>query len=382
MDIAMHTVYRDIHLLRDGSEAFPEILSCIKQARKSIVINMFIWRGDQIGSAIAEAVLEAADRGVKIDIIKDRYGICCEYGEEDQTSMFHPVPTAYETAQIRTLEFLYNRDLFGKEITGIPNPLALRMRSHPNITVHSDTIRKDHSKFYLFDDEILIFGGINIEDKENGSDRLGRTYRDYMVKLCGTEAVSAFKAHRSGCKDKRTSIFAQNIKAPVRQFEVKDAYLDLIRNAEKELTILMAYFSPVPEFMHEIEQASLRGVNVRILIPGHANFNDSSNHYTVNQLYNFGQKHRTSISVYRSPDMTHTKLVRSEKTICLGSCNITKNAFDTLDELNLIVPVDNSEFTEQVIESSEQIIQNASKVTCSEELEYDRFLFRLERTVL
>ena len=60
MDIAMHTVYRDIHLLRDGREAFPEILTCIKQASKSIVINMFIWRGDQIGSAIAEAVLEAA----------------------------------------------------------------------------------------------------------------------------------------------------------------------------------------------------------------------------------------------------------------------------------------------------------------------------------
>ena len=194
--------------------------------------------------------------------------------------------------------------------------------------------------------------------------------------------VSAFNAHRTGSDHRITSLFAQNIKAPVRQFEVKDAYLDLIRNAEKELTILMAYFSPIPEFMHEIEQASLRGVNVRILIPGHANFNDSSNHYTVNQLYNFGQKHRTSISVYRSPDMTHTKLVRSEKTICLGSCNITKNAFDTLDELNLIVPVDNSEFTEQVIESSEQIIQNASKVTCSEELEYDRFLSRLERTVL
>ncbi len=382
MDTAMNNVNRDIHLLRDGTEAFPEILSCIQKARKSIVINMFIWRGDHIGSAIAEAVLQAADRGVKIDITKDRYGICCEYVEEDQTSMFHPVPTAHETMQIRALEFLYNRDLFGKEITGIPNPLALRMRSHPNITVHSDTIRKDHSKFYLFDDEILIFGGINIEDKENGSDRLGRTYRDYMVKLCGTEAVSAFKAHHAGNDNGDASLFAQNIKAPVRQFEVKDAYLDLIRNAEKELTILMAYFSPIPKFMHEIEQASLRGVNVRILIPGHANFNDSSNHYTVKQLYDFGQKYGTSISVYRSPDMTHTKLARSEKTICLGSCNITKNAFDTLDELNLIVPADDSEFSKQVIESSEHIIQNAAKVSCSEELKYDHFLSRLERTVL
>ena len=343
---------------------------------------MFIWRGDRIGSAIAEALLEAADRGVTVDITKDRYGIACEYGEEDQTSMFHPVPSAYETAQIRVLEFLYNRDLFGREITGAPNPLALRMCSHPNITVHSGTVRKDHSKFYIFDDEILIFGGINIEDKENGTDRIGRTYRDYMVQLCGTETVTAFYAHRSGRNAGVSSVFAHNIKTPVRRFEIKDAYLDLIRNAQKELTILMAYFSPLPEFIHEIEQASLRGVNVRILIPAYANFNDSSNHYTVKQLYDFAQKHRTAISVYLSPDMTHTKLLRSEKMICLGSCNITKNAFDTLDELNLIVPADHSKFTEQVIESSEQIIQNARQVTCTEELKYDPFLFRLEHIVL
>ena len=372
----------DMTLLCDGCEAFPEILSCIHNARKSIVINMFIWRGDRIGSMIAQALLYAADRGVIIDITKDRYGISCEYGEEDQTSMFHPVPTLYETGQIRILEYLYNRDLYGSEKTGIPNPLALQMRSHPNIHLHCEEKRKDHSKFYIIDDEILIFGGINIEDKENGRDRIGRTYRDYMVKLCGADVIAKFKAYQSGIHPDKNSVFVHNIKSPVRQFEVRDTYLDLIRNAKKELTILMAYFSPVPEFIHEIEQASLRGVKVRILIPSHANFNDSTNRYTARKLYEYGQQHNTSVSVYLSPDMTHTKLLRSETAICLGSCNITSNAFKELNELNLVVPADDSEFTRQVIESSERIIQNAKQVNSLEELNYNSLLSRIERTVL
>ena len=343
---------------------------------------MFIWRGDQIGSTIAKALLDAADRGVLIDITKDRYGISCEYGEEDQTSMFHPIPTSFETTQIRILEYLYNRDLYGSEKTGIPNPLALQMRSHPNIHIHCEEKREDHSKFYVFDDEILIFGGINIEDKENGRDRIGRTYRDYMVKLCGSDVIAEFKAYQSGIHPDKNNIFLHNIKSPVRQFEVRDTYLDLIRNAKKELTILMAYFSPVPEFIHEIEQASLRGVKVRILIPSHANFNDSTNRYTARKLYEYGQQHNTSVSVYLSPDMTHTKLLRSETAICLGSCNITSNAFKELNELNLVVPEDDSEFARQVIESSEQIIQNAKQVNFLEELNYNRLLSRIERTVL
>ena len=47
--------------------------------------------------------------------------------------------------------------------------------------IKKDTFKADHSKYYIIDDT-LILGGINIEDKENGSDRQGREYQDYMIK--------------------------------------------------------------------------------------------------------------------------------------------------------------------------------------------------------
>ena len=149
-----------IRLLCDGQEAFPEILSCIRNAKRSIEINMFIWRNDEIGKPIARELLPAADRGVSVEITKDRYGIVCEYCEEDQTSFFYPRPTLNEMLSIRTLEFLYNADLFGKEQYDQIEPLAVQMKEHPKIRIFCEEVRKDHSKHYIFDDEILIFGGI------------------------------------------------------------------------------------------------------------------------------------------------------------------------------------------------------------------------------
>ena len=81
----------EFRLLVDGAQAFPEILRCIDEATSSIVINMFIWRDDEIGNRIAQALLCAADRGVRVEIIKDRYGCVCEYSEEGQRSFFHAV---------------------------------------------------------------------------------------------------------------------------------------------------------------------------------------------------------------------------------------------------------------------------------------------------
>ena len=82
-------LYDDFTLLADGKAAFPEILRCIAGAKKSIYINMFIWRDDRIGNDIAQAVLEAAQRGVQVEISADRYGVVLEKSEECKRSFFH-----------------------------------------------------------------------------------------------------------------------------------------------------------------------------------------------------------------------------------------------------------------------------------------------------
>ena len=55
-----NNIYKDFTLLIDGKRAFPEIISCIENAKKSVYINIFIWRDDIIGNRMGEAVLKAA----------------------------------------------------------------------------------------------------------------------------------------------------------------------------------------------------------------------------------------------------------------------------------------------------------------------------------
>jgi len=82
-------LYQDFTLLIDGKNAFPVILDAVENAEKSVEINMFIWRDDEIGNRLAQAVLKSADRGVKATISVDKYGSVLEHLEESRKSFFH-----------------------------------------------------------------------------------------------------------------------------------------------------------------------------------------------------------------------------------------------------------------------------------------------------
>ena len=57
-----------------GHNAFNEIILDIDQAQRSILIQMFIWRDDNIGNRLLSHVQKALDRGVKVTIQKDAFG--------------------------------------------------------------------------------------------------------------------------------------------------------------------------------------------------------------------------------------------------------------------------------------------------------------------
>lgn len=325
----------NITLLVDGKAAFPEILRCIEQARESIRINMFIWRDDEIGNRVAHAVLDAAERGVQVDISVDRYGVVLEKAEESKRSFFHKEQTLTEKIKTRTLELLYPMPGAPRGAKDEASALYRAVMGHPNIRVERDTFKADHSKFYIFDGETVILGGVNIEDKENGADMQGRVYQDYMVKMTGRGCVDNFLAAlERGGGETADYYFGVNIKEPVRRFEMERLYLDMIESAQQELTITMAYFSPLPRFVEAIAAACRRGVRVTLLVPERANFQSDSNHKTVKKLL---QVTDNGITVYFSPKMVHTKLVANENWVSFGSTNITKKAFGQLNELNLFL---------------------------------------------
>lgn len=347
----------DIALFVDGKTAFPELLKLIQKAEKSIFVNMFIWRDDRIGQAIAKELLCAADRGVNINISKDRYGIVCEYSEEDQTSLLHGNPTLTEHIKLFVLKLIYNRDLLFKSPNYGVSELSKKLTNHPNVHFTCE-YKFDHSKFYIFDDRILFLGGVNIEDKENGCDRLGRAYQDYMIKIDSEDAVKEFVDIRRGDSDRLNSPFVMNMKKPHRFFDVKGSYLETINNSKESLTIVMAYFSPIPEFIQAIANAAKRGVRITVLMSKAANFTDATNKKTISKLM---AKNNGNIEFFLSDKMIHTKLIMSESEINMGSTNISKKAFGSLDEVNVRL-ANRGSFAKALSESINANIASASKI--------------------
>ena len=362
-------------LLVDGKEAFPEILRCIGAARKAIFINMFIWRDDVIGNRIAAAVLAAAERGVQVNISVDRYGVVLEKAEECKRSFFHKRQTLTEKVKTAALELLYPMPGAPKRARDEETALYRAVMSHPNIRVERNRFKADHSKFYIFDEEILILGGVNIEDKENGADLQGRIYQDYMVKMAGREYVETFLAKRERGEDGGEGyFFGVNVKEPQRRFEMERLYLGMIEGAKEELLITMAYFSPLPQFLEAIAAAHRRGVKVTVLVPERANFQSDTNRKTARKLLKMTNN---GISVYFSPKMVHTKLVANEEWVSFGSTNITKKAFRQLDELNLFLPR-GGETAQQLVASVRENHALSHAVTDWRDVSYNRLLAWLE----
>ena len=361
----------NLQLLIDGKQAFPEIIRQIDNAKRTIYINMFIWRDDNIGRAIASAVLNAANRGVKVSISVDKYGAVLEKSEECKRSLFHKRLTPIEWYKVRALERIYPTPNTTAAKKDECDELYYSLTEHPNIKIEKDVFKADHSKYYVFDDEVLIMGGINIEDKENGADMHDRVYQDYMLKLCGRDYVDALYAKLNTGNDVLENItFGANTKSPYpTRFEMRGKYIQLINEAKADLTIVMAYFSPCRDFLKAISAAAARGVNVTILIPQRANFQDDSNKRTMSKLMKLtGGK----INIYLCPKMLHTKAMISDSVITLGSTNINKKAFKQLSELNIFIKNEDTIRT-ALITSVQENIALSQRIDFPEQLRYNKF---------
>ena len=389
-----------IKLLEGGQEAFPEIIENIRNAKKSIVIHMFIWRDDDVGNELAQELLNAADRGVKVEIVKDLYGSSCEYGEESGKSFFHRELGKMDKVKATALRLGYHPKMIAKKLKGDRTKLYREFMVHPNIDVYFEEHLYDHSKYYIFDDEVLIMGGINVEDKELGVDMDGREYKDFMISFRSETVCGNFKEYMLGKKANGRFLFSGNLPKEGR-YEIKGDLLDMMDEAQEELTIIMPYISEHKEVLDRIKGAVLRGVGVTMVLPRSANYFDASNKRTLEVLLKdlrkeFGEKFTEGtvpsckFEIRLSPKMVHAKIVATEKRIALGSCNLNRWSLEGLGELDAILPVEREEFPEGISFDNyhdflrdfckvKEAILEESKLAGEKDLKYNPISLAMER---
>ena len=144
----------DLELLENGEAFFPRVFDDIAAAKHEVIIETFIWFDDRVGRALRDVLVDAAARGVKVDITVDGYG---------------SAPLAKDFVASLT-EAGIRLHVFG--------PLP------PILGVQANLFRRLHRKLVVVDQRVAYVGGINYSD-EHMRYYGDKSKQDYATRVVG-----------------------------------------------------------------------------------------------------------------------------------------------------------------------------------------------------
>ncbi|MCX5743964.1 MAG: phosphatidylserine/phosphatidylglycerophosphate/cardiolipin synthase family protein [Proteobacteria bacterium] len=320
----------ELRVLGSGESAFQQIVQRIREAKRSVEIRAFLWRDDEAGNIVGEAVLEAAERGVKVIIHKDKIAAVYEYTGGNKQSFFHKRVDAVRGIQAWFLGAVYRAPGSFKQK---PNALSQRVLEHPNIDVRHTQKRFDHSKIYIIDDEYIALGSMGIGDNHR------HDWFDVMVEIHGAEHVERLHERMTGGDEfdpSRGLDFLVHSREAHRKKSCPmiSHRLALIDSATKSLTVEMAYLGD-RRFTAALARAVQRGIDVTLVTADHADVLANINRATCDALMRLTGA-PANLTIVLLSRMVHSKVVVIDHRYCdVGSANFTTLSHGVYDEINL-----------------------------------------------
>jgi cardiolipin synthase len=240
-----------VDLLENGETYYPAVFEAIAQARYEVLVETFILFEDKVGLELQRVLIEAAQRGVRVDLSVDGWG---------SPDLSPDYVDALARAGVRLRAF-------------DPHPRFLGLRLH--------AFRRMHRKIVVVDNCIAFVGGINFS-----ADHLGdfgpEAKQDYAVRLAGplVPQIRRFALEQIG-EDSRAPLPAADRPAAgaceamlvtrdnhLQRDAIERQYRAAIRAARSEVVIANAYFFPGYRLLKALRRAAQRGVKVRLILQG------------------------------------------------------------------------------------------------------------------
>jgi len=251
------TTGNSVELLVDGEETFADILAGIDAAEDYILFQFFIVKDDEIGRQVQARLIEKARAGVRVYFLYDEVGS-------------HKLPKRFKQ---ELTEAGVEVSAFGTN-QGFGNRFQLNFRNHRKVVV--------------VDGLTTWIGGHNVGDEYLGRDPKFGYWRDTHVRIEGPAAVAAQLSFAEdwnwatgsipemewiprGARDGSNIPVLIIPTGPADEFETAALmFTHAINSAADRIWIASPYFVPDEGIMAALQLAALRGADVRILIPDHA----------------------------------------------------------------------------------------------------------------
>jgi putative cardiolipin synthase len=383
-------------LLDRNVEALKWRLLLADLALHSLDVQYFIWQGDESSVLLADRILRAADRGVRIRMLID--DVLLQGGDKDiaalnqhpqiEVRMFNPWEGRSGSGLFRNFEFIFhikrlNHRMHNK-LVAADNRVAIvggrnignayfGLSKKYNFTdvdvVAAGPITKGLSRsFDNYWNSKWAYSGKALADKYVDKDLLSELRQQLKQELSSArEYLQSFPSEPETW-DGQLHQFRENMRigtatvvydepwlgADIPPVQLVESLEGLGKDAREEILIVSPYFIPDKDFYESLDKIVARGVRVKIL----TNSLGSTNHAIVNSAY---QRHRKPVirggaelyelrddaavkPVYDTPPVEakflglHSKVIVVDRHLVLvGSLNLDPRSIYINTEMGLLI---------------------------------------------
>jgi cardiolipin synthase len=241
-----------VELLINGEQYYPRVFAAMAQAQQEILLETFIIFDDKVGQQLRSVLIDAARRGVRVEVAVDGYGTA-------------DLPDGFVSGLTDAGVSFHAFD---------PQPRLAGMRTN--------LFRRLHRKIVVIDGERAFIGGINYS-----ADHLGdfgpMAKQDYAVEVTGPVVAQVHAASRrlmapvleppseirpvTAATGTSTAVLVERDNR-LRRTDIEAHYLLALRSARKRVVVANAYFFPGYRLLRELRNAARRGVEVTLILQG------------------------------------------------------------------------------------------------------------------
>ena len=319
----------EVKLLVNGAATYDAMCEAIEEAASYVFVQFYIVKDGSVGQRFKDLLIRKAGQGVRVLFLYDEIGSL-------------KLPLAYlddlKAASIQVSGF--------KTTQGRQNRFQINFRNH--------------RKLLIVDGKIGFVGGHNLADEY-------LDFRDTHLRIIGPAVQQIqlaflkdwFWATREIPEFSRTVLQSdvQNYAAAILKTGPADTFFDcsllfstIVHNANNRLWITSPYFVPDDIMVRALQAASIRGVDVRIMVPGKAD------HYFVElaSLTYYDDMKKFGVSIYRYQEkFLHQKVFIADDWLAgIGTVNLdNRSLYLNFEATALIADTGFVEEVSQVLET-------------------------------
>lgn len=372
----MSGIWKSERVFLDGDEYFDQLLKDIDLAQHSITMEMYIFNDDLLGKMVMNHLINAHQRGVKVQIVVDGIG---SFGFFDRLNaqflkhgmvvkMYNPLPFYHPF--YGKLTFLKKFQVFATRMWRLN--------------------KRNHRKIITIDQTIMYTGSFNIT-AEHTKYHTDHPWKDMGMRVTGDHVKFAvlnfkkiwklrdyfrFKKQLRGQQaiNWRVSPMRLNNTLFMKRYFYKN-FLQRIKKAEKKIYLMTPYFIPKRRMIRALGKAAKRGVDVRILI----SFKTDVKFFKWLQYFYYAYLLKKGVKVYQYTDsVLHAKNYIIDDFMTIGSTNLNHRSFMHDLEVDLVIQdVDNRKKVEEHFIASSESQRAITLEGLKQRPLWDRILSRL-----